>query len=210
MGPLERQIFSMRPLIAVIGALLAATVILSGALAWLALRPARVVVVPGVRDHQVVVPEQVPDAAVRKFATLYLAFFDGYTPETVEERSTYILRFIAPEFLKDAGKDLPHRATYAVRTKEPAQITLPPASSQEASEVARLPGGLLRFTTVGERRIYIASELKATQRLRYVLDLKPTLPSDEDPYGFQVVGQSIRPEPPVSPSAIKESSSDHP
>lgn len=195
MGPLEKRIRATRPLVVAVGALLVGNVILSAALAAVALRPAPVVVAPGVRDHQVVVPDQVPDAAVRKFATLYLTFFDAYTPETVEERSTYLLKFVAPEYLKTVSQILTERATYVVRTKESAQVTLPPPTLPDASQVTRHEGGVLRFATAAERRIYIASELKATQRLRYVLDLKPTIPSDEDPYGFVVVGQQIRPDP---------------
>jgi len=199
MEPLEKQIRSTRPLLIAVGALLLGNVILSGALAALALRPAPVVVAPGVRDHQVVVPDQVPDAAVRKFATLYLTFFDAYTPETVEERSTYLLRFVAPEYLKTVTQVLTERAIYVVRTKESTQLTLPPPTLLEASQVTRHEGGVLRFTAAAERRIYIASELKIAQRLRYILDLKPTLPSDEDPYGFVVVGQQVRAEPAQTP-----------
>lgn len=195
MGPLEKQIRATRPLLLAVGALLLGNVILSGALAAIALRPAPVVIAPGVRDHQVIVPDQVPDTAVRKFATLYLTFFDAYTPETVEERSTYLLRFVAPEYLKTVTQVLTERATYVLRTKESAHLTLPPPTLPETSHVTRHEGGILRFTAAAERRIYIASELKVTQRLRYVLDLKPTLPSDEDPYGFVVVGQRVRPEP---------------
>jgi len=201
----------MRPLVALIGALLAATLVLSGALVWLAIRPAPVVVVPGVRDSQVVLPDEVPDSAVRNFAMLYLGLFDNYTPETIEERSTYLLRFIAPDSLKTVGEELTRRATFAVRTKESAQLLLPPPSPTGPSRVTRPPGGLLRFTTTGERRIYIAAELKATERLRYVLDLKPALPDEQAPYGFTVVGQSIRREPVADPGrALKESTHDRP
>ena len=183
---------TIRPLVVAIGALLLVTVVLSGALTGMALRDTPVRVVPGIREDQIRVPGEIPDAAALKFSLLYLSYFDGYTPETVEDRSNYILRFVAPEHLEKVARALSERATYVLKTRESSQLTLPPPFSPPASGVSRLPGGVLRVSVVAERRIYIASQLKTVQRIRYELDLRPSLPPDRDAFGFQVVGQHSR------------------
>jgi hypothetical protein len=200
-----------RPLAFLVGGLLLSTLILSAALAAVALRRAPVLVVPGVRDSQILVPGQIPDAAARKFAFLYLTTLEDYTPSTVEDRSNYLLRFVAPELLERAAKELSDRATYAIRAKESSHVTIPSSSLSSASGVARSPGGLLHVSVVAERRIWIASEPKSTGRFRYVLDLRPSVPTDEDAFGFVVVGQSISKEPEVAePQAGREDPHGHP
>jgi TraE protein len=186
-------LFPSRVLLVLLAALSAAVVLLSGALGWTALRPGPVVIVPGVRESQIMMPEEIPSAAVRKFAYLYLAFFDSYTPETIEDRSTYLLRLVAPEALERVGRDLLERATYVVRTRESSHLILPPPSAS-ADDLERLPGGNLRLSIVAERRTYIASEEKARANIRYTLTLRPALPSDQDAFGFVVIGQTLRAE----------------
>jgi hypothetical protein len=194
-----------RALMGAIGALLGANLILSGAVAAVALRRLPVVVVPGVRESQVVVPDQVPDAAARKFVHLYLGYFDDYTPETIEERSSFILRFVAPEILGGVRRELQERATYVVRAQESSHLTLPPPDlSPAAAGLERLEGGLLRIEVSGLRRTTIASEPKGAARIRYVLTLRPVLPTDRDAYGFVVVAQTIRTEPPAPNDGARE------
>jgi hypothetical protein len=183
------------PLTLLIGGLLAINLLLAGALVWTALRPAPVVIVPGVRANQVAIPEEIPAAAARKFGYLYLSFFDDYTPETVEDRSTYLLRLLAPEVLEKVRRELLERATYVIRTRESSHLLLPPLSDGEDSKIERLPGDLFRLHVAAERRIYIASEEKGRSRVRYTLLLRPAFPSDQDAFGFVVAGQTLENEP---------------
>jgi|GEM_PF-3140195 len=180
---------STRLYLAAVAALLLGSVLLSGALAMVTTRPSRVVVVPGVKDGQIVVAEQIPDSAVKKFALFYLYHFDGYTPIDVEARSNYVLQFVAPEHQEKVVKSLSERATFVLRAKEASQVSLPLPSD---CEVERLPNGHFRFSAIAQRRIYIAGELKSETKVRYLVDLKPCLPTEQDPYGFLVVGQSVR------------------
>jgi hypothetical protein len=173
-------------------ALLLSQLVLSAALAAVALRPRPVLLVPGARDQRVVIPEEVPDDAVKRFGLLYLRYFDCYIPQTVEEQSNHVLRYVAVERLEAVQKALSERAAYVLRAREASHLTLPlPA----ACTVERIQAGLLRFTATAVRTIHIAGERKSMSRVRYVLDLRPDLPSDEDPYGLVVVAQSIREEP---------------
>jgi hypothetical protein len=182
------------PLPILIGSLLACNVLLAGALVWAALRPAPVLIIPGVRTNQVLIPEEIPPAAARKFAYLYLSFFEDYTPDTVEERSTYLLRLLAPEVQEKVRRELLDRATYVIRTRESSHLLLPPFEDELSGKVERLPGGLLRLQVAAERRIYIASEEKGRSRVRYTLTLRPAFPSDQDAFGFVVAGQTLESE----------------
>lgn len=189
LGTVSLRPGTVRLLFGSIATLLLGTVSLSVALAVVATRPGRVVVVPGVKERQVVVADQVPDAAVKKFCLLYLYHFDHYSPADVEERSNYIVRFVAPEHQERIVKSLSERATYVLRAKEASQLTLPLPSE---CEVTRIENGLFRFSGVATRRVLIAGEEKSETRVRYLVDVKPVLPSDQDAYGFLVVGQSVR------------------
>lgn len=188
---LKKNSLAARPLVIAVGILLLSSLALSAAVAAIALRPRTVVVVPGVKESRVVLPDEVPDAAVARFGLLYLYHLDNYTPADVEERSNWLLRFIAPEHQEKVIRDLTERATFVVRAKEASQLVLPLPSR---CEVARAENGVFRFSAVAVRRIYIAGELKSETKQRYFLDLQPSLPTEDEPYGFVVVGQSIRPE----------------
>lgn len=179
----------LRPTLFLVGALALSSAVLSVALAVSALRPRPIVIVPGAENRQVIVPEQIPDAAVKKFGLLYLSYFDAYTPTTIEERSNYVLRLVAPEQLEAVVKSLSERATYVVQARESSTLVLP---LPEACGVASVANGLTRFSTVAERRILIAGSLKSVEQVEYVLDLRSALPSEFDPYGLVVVRQSIR------------------
>ncbi len=173
-------------------ALLLSQLVLSAALAAVALRPRPVLVVPGVGERRIVLPEEVPDDAVKRFGLLYLRYFDCYIPQTIEEQSNHVLRYVAGERLETVQKALSERAAYVLRAREASHLTLPlPA----ACTVDRVQAGLFRFTATALRTIHIAGERKSMSKVRYVLDLVPALPSDEDPYGLVVVAQSIREEP---------------
>ncbi len=174
------------------GVLFLATAALSVALAVVALRPPRVLAVPGVREARVVVADQVPDGAVRRFGLLYLYHFDDYTPLTVEERSNWALQYVAPDHQEKVAKSLSERASYVARARESSQLVLPVPGQ---CEVTRTKDGLLRFAATATRTIYIAGERKSEERLRDLLELRPALAGDDEPYGFQVVGQSVRSEP---------------
>lgn len=192
------------PLGMLLAGLLATNVLLAGGLVYAALRRPPVLVIPGVRENQVLLPEEVPTAAAIKFVHLYLSYFEDYTPESVEERSTFVMRFVSPALAEGVRRELLERATYVVRTKESSQLTLsPPDLSPDGAktQVERLPDGLLRVRAAGERRIYIASELKSTSRMSYAVALRPRLPTDQDAFGFEVVGQTIRPEEPPAPKS---------
>lgn len=205
----EGSIFSVRNVAIAVGTLLFANLLLAGALAFAALRRAPVVVVPGVKEHQIVLPDEVPDAAVRKFAHLYLHYFEGYTPETVEERSTFVLRLLAPEIQDHVRRELLERATYAVRTREASHLVLPPPElSAVAPSLERLPGGLYRYAVTGERHLFIASQPKGSQRVRYTIMIRPALPGDGDAYGLVVLGQTMRPEE-DAPAAARRTEASH-
>jgi len=183
--------FSPRRTLLAIAALLAATLSLSVALTVVALRPREVVVVPGVRESQVVLPEEVPSDAVKRFGLLYLRYFDSYLPQTVEEQSNHLLRFVARERLEEAQRALSERASYVLRAKEVSHLALPLPASCAVERV----GHRFRFTATAIRTTYIAGERKTVARVTYMLDLAPDLPSEEDPYGLVVVGQSMKQEP---------------
>lgn len=186
-----RSLLKTRSLSLVAAALAVGSAALSVALTVVALRSPRMVLVPGVQDREVRLAGEIPDSAVRNFGIHYLYHFEDYSPATVEARSNYVLAFIAPENQEKAWKDLSDRATYVIRAKEASQILLPLPSE---CEVERLPEGILRFTARATRIIYVAGEAKSEEKIRYLLELRPVLPSVENPYGFQVLLQKIRSE----------------
>jgi hypothetical protein len=162
-------------------------------LAAFAMRPHPLVITPMVKDAQLVVPGQVPPEAVRRFAVHYLYFLDDYTAHTVKDRSNYVLRFISPNYAEKAAKDLTDRLRYAERAREAAQLVTPPPSE---IEVTRTGPTTYRAVVPAVKRVYIADRLTQESHLRYTVDLRSVLPTDADPYGFIVEGQSVEAAPP--------------
>lgn len=169
------------------------------ALATFAVLPHPVVVTPMVKDSQLVVPGQVPPDAVRRFAVHYLYFLDDYTSHTLKDRSNYVLRFISPSFAEKAAKDLTDRLRYAERAREAAQLVTPPPAD---IEVTRTGPTTYRAVVPAVKRVYIADRLTQESSLRYTVELKSVLPTEADPYGFVVVGQSVESATPGVPSPV--------
>jgi len=168
--------------------LLLVNVGLAVALAVFALRPHPLVVTPMVKDAQLAVPGQVPPDAVRRFTLHYLYYLEDYTAHTIKDRSNYILRFISPTYAEKAAKDLTDRLRYSERAREAAQIVTPPPAEIEVTATGQ---GTYRASLQAVKRVYIADRMTEERLLRYTLDVKSTLPSEADPYGFVVVGQSV-------------------
>lgn len=168
--------------------LIALNVCLGVTLAVYAALPHPLLVTPMVKDSQLAVPGQIPPDAVRRFAVHYLYFLDDYTSHTIKDRSNYVLRFISPSFAERAAKDLTDRLRYAERAREAAQLVTPPPSQIEISRTGEVT---YRAIVPAVKRIYIADRLTQESHVRYTLDLKAVLPTEADPYGFVVVGQSV-------------------
>lgn len=189
-GPFLR---SRRPAAWLVLGLLGLNAGLGIALGAVALRPHPVVVTPMVKDAELVVPGQVPPDAVRRFALHYLYFLDDYTAHTLRDRSNYVLRFISPTFAERAAKDLTDRLRYAERAREAAQLVTPPPGE---IAISRTGEGTYRAVVPAVKRIYVADRLTQESHVRYTLDLRSALPTEADPYGFVVVGQSVEAAPP--------------
>lgn len=187
--------------------LIAVNVALSAALAVYAAMPHPLLVTPMVKDAQLVVPGQVPPDAVRRFALHYLYFLDDYTAHTIKDRSNYILRFISPAFAEKAAKDLTDRLRYAERAREAAQLVTPPPAE---IEITRTGVGTYRATVPAVKRIYIADRLTQESHVRYTLDVRSVLPTEADPYGFVVVGQSVESAPSKESPPAGRSTADSP
>ena len=198
---MQRKRTSPQLVAALVGSLVIGVATLSIVVTVLALRRPPIVIVPGVTENRIQVPDEIPDAAAYKFTLLYLSYFDNYTPANIQEHTDYMARFIAPKLLAKGRISIQKRTDRVIRDQESSVIELPTPTLPSASGVSSLPGGILRITVLARRRIYISSEHKLTERVRYRVDLRPILPDDGDTYGFEIVGQSINVVPDEEPSA---------
>ena len=173
-----------------VGVLAATQLLLSAALVWVMLRPRPVVIVPGVPTQMVSTPETIPLGAARKFALLYLSYFDDYTPASIEERSNLVLKYVTAENMELAAKSLSDRASYVVRAREASQLVLPLPTACEAELMG---AGLVQVRLLATKRTYIAGSLKEERKIQYTLLLRTAQPTDDDPYGFVIARQSVEP-----------------
>jgi hypothetical protein len=174
--------------IGVVAILAAANVALTAAVVTVSLRGRPTLVVPAVQREQVSVPSQVPDEAIRHFAILYLLYFDDYSPATAVDRANFLLRFVSADRVETARRALEERATYVVRARESSQLSPP---LPEEAQVERLEDGRYRVRLRALRRTLIADIPKEVLDVRYGLDVAPVVPSETNPFGLVVTGQTI-------------------
>jgi hypothetical protein len=178
--------------------------VLGAALAWGALRPHPVVVVPMVRRESIVVPEEIPPEAVQRFALHYLSYFDDYTAHTCKDRSNYVLGFVSYEFSETVAKKLTERLHYVEKAREAVQLLLPPP---EAVEIAPGPGRRRRATVTAIRRVYLSDRLAEESDVRYVVEVQAALPKQGNPFGLVVTGQQVSIVPREKPAPVSEQTS---
>jgi hypothetical protein len=178
--------------------------VLGAALAWVALRPHPVVLVPTVRRESIVVPEEIPPEAVQRFALHYLSYFDDYTAHTCKDRSNYVLGFVSYEFSETVAKKLTERLHYVEKAREAVQLLLPPP---EAVEIAPGPGRRRRAAVTAIRRVYLSDRLAEESDVRYVVEVQAALPKQENPFGLVVTGQQVSIVPREKPAPVSEQAS---
>jgi hypothetical protein len=178
--------------------------ILAAALAWVALRPHPVVMVPMVRRESVALPEEIPPEAVQRFALHYLSYFDDYTAHTCKDRSNYVLGFVSYEFSETVAKKLTERLRYVEKAREAVQLLLPPP---EAVEIAPGPGRRRRAAVTAIRRVYLSDRLAEESDVRYVVEVQAALPRQGNPFGLVVTGQQVSLVPREKPAPVPQQAS---
>ncbi|MBI2930232.1 MAG: hypothetical protein HYY16_01155 [Planctomycetes bacterium] len=163
-----------------------AVALLSAALAFCALRPRPVVVVPGAAAPRIASPGDVPDAAAVSFCLIHIYEFDSFTPGTIETATRSLKGRIAPRAWAEAGEGLDRRARVIQEGRISSQVVVDPQG-----RVERAPQGTIAVTLEGTRRVFIADKLSREERVRYRLELEPCAPTSGNPHGLAVLAQSV-------------------
>jgi hypothetical protein len=163
-----------------------AVLVLSVALAGLALAPRPHVLVPAAIAPMVLPPNEVPDEAARSFALLYVLTFDNYTPATIAIATAALKARVAPRRWADVADALDRREKVAVEGRMSSMCV-----STGETEIARPVDGTIVAVVVASRRLFIADKLSKESSVRYRLVLEPCPPTAANPNGLAVVAQGV-------------------
>jgi hypothetical protein len=163
-----------------------ALLVLSGVLSVVATAPRPHVLVPAATAPSVVAPDDVPDAAARSFALLYVLTFDNFTPATIAAATQALKARVAPRRFSEVADALDRRASVVVEGRMASQL-----AGADAVELARPGDGTIAVRVEGTRRLFIADKLSKESRVAYRLVLEPCPPTAANPNGLAVVAQAV-------------------
>ena len=163
-----------------------AALVLSVALAAVALAPRPHVLVPAAPSSAVVRPDEVPDDAARSFALLYVMTFDNYTPATIEAATAALKARVAPRRWTQIAEDLDRRLRVVTEGRMSSHAVADPGA-----EIV-LPGdGTIVAKDSATRRLVIADRLSKESGVTFRIVLEPCAPTAASPSGLAVVAQSV-------------------
>ncbi|MFN3485917.1 MAG: TraE/TraK family type IV conjugative transfer system protein [Planctomycetota bacterium] len=163
-----------------VGALLAANLLLAAGLVARALAPRPVKIVPAARAEALLFPGVVPEEALKEFALRYVLHFDNYTPATIEDATRALQKMISARSWNGAAQALEKRRQVALEGRMSSHVV-----------PLRVAAEGLRVAVEAVRRTFISDRLSREVRVRYEVTLERQPPTEANPFGLGVVAQEI-------------------
>lgn len=163
-----------------VGALLAANLLLAAGLVARALAPRPVKIVPAARAEALLFPGVVPEEALKEFALRYVLHFDNYTPATIEDATRALQKMISARSWNGAAQALEKRRQVALEGRMASHVV-----------PLRVAAEGLRVSVEAVRRTFISDRLSREVRVRYEVTLERQPPTEANPFGLGVVAQEI-------------------
>jgi hypothetical protein len=177
-----------RPAVAlVVIVLCAANIVLAAATAHVAMRPKPIVAVPGAPSPRTIEPDRVDPAMLDAFARLYVAHVDNYTPETVEEATERVARWIAPQAATAFAGEARRRIERSKRERIAHQVVL----EESRAQVVDRGEGIYEVAVDARLARYFGDRLGQTVRARYLVYIRTGTATESNPYGLWILGHRL-------------------
>jgi hypothetical protein len=141
------------------------------------LSPPPVVVVPGVREEQVVVPGVVPDQSLANFALLFALNFENYSTATLESQDRYAQALVSSKFVAAFQKMTDERRAM-IREALLASSFFPQL------ETVRVKDGVVSFQA--RKQHLIGDRLSWDALFAYEIAIERAAPTQLNPYGLAI------------------------
>ena len=125
-------------------------------------------------------PGKVPSASAASFATAWLMNWVNYTPQTADEVYARSLGVMAPGLLAKITTGLEEELAKIRRERISSSFSL----SDDPKVLEELRGFAVVFT--GERAIYVGKEEMLSEKVRFIVEVRPCPLTEGAPYGLMV------------------------
>jgi len=152
---------------------------LIAALAYLILRPQPVYYVPGARTAGIARPNQIEESSLKSFAESWILNWANFTPATIKDMYQQAAKYMSPGLLSKMQARIDDEIQKIERNSISSLFT---ASQSLVKEESR---GYEVIVT-GEKTIFIGKENMDKQRVKYILKIKLTAPTEKNIYGLMI------------------------
>jgi hypothetical protein len=161
--------------------------LLAAVVAYLALRPVPVVVVPGADAQRIVNPDTPDDRSISSFALLVAINFDNFAHTTLDEQDRFVLAKVSPRFATELERVILERKTLVKESKMSSQLAVDPASVA----VVKSAQGFWEVQFQAVKQVFVADRLSWRDRFAYRVAVETMAPTRSNPFGLGLAGISI-------------------
>lgn len=149
----------------------------------------KVIIIPGAKTEQLILPDEVAKEQVISFAILYLHSLENFNPDTLDSNIEYVLSKVSPQFyprLKEIYRKL------AKEVKQ-SQLSSHFTIARDSVKMTRFDNvnGLYSLTMEANRTFFSGTKTIGSQKIRYKLDIVRGEVTGQNPYGLFISGQKI-------------------
>ncbi|MBI4244999.1 MAG: hypothetical protein HY606_12990 [Planctomycetes bacterium] len=149
----------------------------------------KVVVVPGAKTEQILLPDAVAAEQIISFGLLYLNTIENFNPETLEDNITFILSKISPDFypkMKSIYKKLSSEIKHS-------HLSSHFSASMKNVKLERFDNlqGIYELKVTGTKSIYSKGKIIGNENLNYLLEIRRGAVTGSNPYGLYIGRQKI-------------------
>jgi hypothetical protein len=155
---------------------------LIAALAKISLRPQPIYYIPSSQEAGMAYPNRIDKTAICAFASNWLINRNNFTPSTVKDTYSRIMRYMSPELLSMTKSGLDEEMLRVERDNISSLFSL----KKDPELIESTPDYKVMLT--GEKVLFMGKEKVDARMLQYTITLKKVPPIEVNPYGLAIAG----------------------
>jgi hypothetical protein len=152
------------------------------ALVKISLKPQPIYYIPSAQEAGIAYPNRIDKTAICGFASNWLINRNNFTPSTVKDTYSRIMRYMSPELLSMTKSGLEEEMLRVERDNISSLFSL----KKEPEFVES--NSNYKVILTGEKVLYMGKEKVDARTLRYIITLKKVPPIEINPYGLAIAG----------------------
>jgi hypothetical protein len=155
---------------------------LLAALVKTSLKPQPIYYIPSSQEAGIAYPNRIDKTAICGFASNWLLNRNNFTPATVKDTYSRIMRYMSPELLSMTKSSLDEEMLRVERDNISSLFSL----KKDPELIESAPD--YKVTLIGEKVLYMGKEKVDARMLQYTITLKKVPPIEINPYGLAIAG----------------------